>query len=109
MMAVKIISPFTNYVNCDYKHDARGSGENLYWYSRNIGQNKKAAFVRAVKKWSCEKSSMDRQGYKLRKGYYSSGKSGCASWGHYSQIVWKKTTKVCKYFYILYIYSLLSG
>ena len=109
MMAVKIISPFTNYVNCDYKHDARGSGENLYWYSRNIGQNKKAAFVRAVKKWSCEKSSMDRQGYKLRKGYYSSGKSGCASWGHYSQIVWKKTTKVCKYFYTLYIYSLLSG
>ena len=102
---------------CDFKHDGRGSGENLSWHSRNIDpraiKNVADAFVKAVKSWASEKSLMDKQGYKLRKSYYSC--NGCSSsevWSHYTQIVWKKTTKVCKYFYTIfhtmYIYS-LSG
>merc|ERR1712223_442867 len=88
---------------CDYKHSPRTSrnrprrsGENLYTHGWNIGQNVQwgglknveEAFVDAVKEWATEKSLMEKQGYKLRKSYYSGG------WGHYSQIVWKKATKI---------------
>lgn len=66
-------------LKCDLDHSKNEYGENIYWHSSGTIEET------VVDSWADEKRV-----FKERKHIYRSGKG----YGHYTQIIWKKTTHI---------------
>ena len=69
-------------LTCEMNHRKKDNyGENIYWHSSESNEN------RVVDKWAAEEKYFNHKNPVYKKGQSS-------KFGHYSQIIWRKTKKI---------------